>query len=57
MKLTPYDETKKMAHDPQIGSAKEKLKLSYGGPSQEQASGTKHRTKALRQGRHLESRI
>ena len=29
-----------MAHDSQIARAKENLKLSYGGPSQEQTSGT-----------------
>ena len=34
IKLTHYDETKKMAHGPQIVRAKENLKLSYGGPSQ-----------------------
>ena len=32
IKLTHYDETKKMTHDPQIIRAKENLKLSYGGP-------------------------
>ena len=31
IKLTHYDETKKMTHDPQIIRAKENLKLSYGG--------------------------
>ena len=49
IKLTHYDETKKRAHD--VG-AKGNLKLSYGGPSQGQASGTNQRIKALRQGRH-----
>ena len=39
-----------MAHDSQIVRAKENLKLSYGGPSQRQASGTNQRIKALRQG-------
>ena len=33
IKLTHYDETKKMAHDSQIARAKENLKLSHGGPS------------------------
>ena len=47
-----YDETKKRAHDSQIVRAKENLKLSWGGPSQGQASGTNQRIKALRQGRH-----
>ena len=47
-----YDETKKRAHDSQIVSAKEKLKLRYGGPSQTQVPGTNQRIKALRQGRH-----
>ena len=32
--------------------AKENLNFSYGGPSQGQASDTKQRIKALRQGRH-----
>ena len=36
----------------QIVRAKENLKLSYGGPSQRQASGTNQRNKALLQGRH-----
>ena len=36
----------------QIVRAKGNLKLSYGGPSQRQASGTIQRIKALRQGRH-----
>ena len=47
-----YDDTKKMAHGSQIVRAKENLKLSYGGPSQQQASGTNQRIKALRQDRH-----
>ena len=38
-----------MAHDSQIVRAKEILKLSHGGSSQSQASGTKQRMKALRQ--------
>ena len=50
IKLTHCDETKKMAHDSQIVRAKRNLKLSYGGPSQGQASGTDQRIKALRQG-------
>ena len=37
IKLTHYDETKKMTHDPQIIRAKENLKLSYGGPILEQS--------------------
>ena len=37
-----------MAHDSQIVRAKENLKLSYGGPSQRQVSGTNRRIKALR---------
>ena len=43
---------KKWAHDSQIGRAKENLKLSVGGSSQRQESGTNQRIKALRQGRH-----
>ena len=43
--ITHYDETKKMAHDSQIVRAKENLKLSHGGPSQRQASGTNQRIK------------
>ena len=35
-----------MTRDSQIGRAKETLKLSYGGPSQRQASGTSQRIKA-----------
>ena len=31
---------------------REKLKLSYGGPNQGQASGTNQRIKALHHGRH-----
>ena len=41
-----------MAHDPDIVRAKENLKLTCGGHSQRQASGTKQWIKALRQGRH-----
>ena len=48
LKLPHYDDTKKRAHDSQIVRAKEKLKLSYGGPSQRQASCTNQRIKALR---------
>ena len=33
IKLTHYDDTKKMAHDSQKVRAKENLKLSYGGPA------------------------
>ena len=50
-KLTHYDKTKERAHDSHIVRAKENLKLSSGGPSQKQASGTKLPIKALRQGR------
>ena len=49
--LTNYDETEKMAHDSQIVRAKENLKLSHGGPSYSQASGTNPPIKALRQSR------
>ena len=42
-----------MAHDSQIVRAKENIQLSYGWPSQREASGTNQRIKALRQGRHL----
>ena len=52
IKSTHYDDTKKRAHDPQIVGAKENLKLSYGGPSQRQASNTNQQIKALRQGLH-----
>ena len=41
-----------MAHDSQIVWSKENLKLSYGGPSQRQASGSNQQIKALCQGRH-----
>ena len=41
-----------MAHDSQIVRAKENLKLSQGGPSYNQASGTNQPIKALRQSRH-----
>ena len=51
-KQSNYDYTKKKAHDSQIVRAKDTLKLSYGGPSQLHASGTKQRIKALRQDRH-----
>ena len=37
IKLTHYDETEKRAHDSQIVSAKENLKLGHGGPSYSQA--------------------
>ena len=52
IKSTRYDGTKRRAHDTQVVRAKENLKLSYGGPSQRQASGTNQRIKALRHGRH-----
>ena len=38
--IANYDDTKKMAHDSQTVRDKENIKLSYGGPSQQQASGT-----------------
>ena len=47
-----YDDTKKRAPDSQIVRGKENLQLSYGGPSQGQASGTNQRIKALCRGRH-----
>ena len=47
-----YDETEKMAHDSQIVRAEENLKLSHGGPSYSQASGTNPSIKALSQSRH-----
>ena len=43
MKLAHYDETKKRAHDTERVKAKYNLKLSYGGPSRRQASGTNQR--------------
>ena len=52
IKLTHYDVKKKRAHDSQIVRAKEALKLSYGGPSERQASATNQRVNALHQG-HL----
>ena len=42
----------KRLHDSQIVRAKENLKLSYGGPTQRQPSGTNQMINALRQGRH-----
>ena len=45
IKLTQYDDTKKIAHDSQIVRAIENLKLSYGGLSQWQASGKTNRLK------------
>ena len=48
-----YDnEKKKRVNDSQIVRLKENLKLSYGGPSQRQASGTNQHIQVLRQGRH-----
>ena len=41
-----------MAHESQTVKAKGNLKLSYGGPSQGQASGTNQQIKTLHQGRH-----
>ena len=52
IKLTLHDETKKRAHDPQTVRAKENLKLSHGGSSYREASGTNPPIKALRQNRH-----
>ena len=52
IKLTDYDETKKRAHHPKRFRAKENVKLSHGGPSNRQASGTKLPLKALRGSRH-----
>ena len=49
---TLWYETKKMTHDSHIVRAKENLKLSYGGPSQRQASGINQQIKASRQGHH-----
>ena len=43
---------RKGAHDSQIVRDKENIKLSYGGPSQRQASGTNQQIKALPWGRH-----
>ena len=40
IKLAHIDETEKSAHDSQIIRAKENLKLSHGGSSYSQASGT-----------------
>ena len=50
--INTHDDTKKRVHDSQIVRAIENLNLSYGGPSQRQASGTNQRIKALRQGCH-----
>ena len=52
IKLTHYDETKKRTHNSQIVRAKENFKLSHGGPSYRQASGTNPPIKALRQSCH-----
>ena len=52
IKLTLHDETKKMAHDSQIVRAKDNLKLSHGGSSYREASGTNPPINALRQSRH-----
>ena len=43
IKLTHSDETNKWDHDSQIVRPKENLKVSHGGPSQRQASGTNQR--------------
>ena len=47
-----HDETKQRAHDSQIVRTKENLKLSLGGPSYSQASGTNPTIQTLRQSRH-----
>ena len=47
-----YDEAKKMALGSQIVWPKEISKLSHGGPSYSQASGTNPLNKALRQSRY-----
>ena len=47
IKLTNYDETKKLAYDSHITRAIENRKESYGGPSQRQSSGTNQRIKVL----------
>ena len=52
IKVTHYDGTKKMAQNSQIVRAKENIKLSYGGPSKRQTSGTNQRIKALLKGLH-----
>ena len=52
IKITHYDETEKKTHDSQIIRAEEYLKLSRGGPSYSQVSGTNSPIKALRQSRH-----
>ena len=49
IKLTHYDEIKNVANDSHIVRAKENLKLSHGGPSQRQVSGTNQLIEALRQ--------
>ena len=46
--ITHYDDTKKMNPDSQIVRAKENFKLSYGGTTQRQDSGTNRRIKAFR---------
>ena len=52
MNSTYYDETKEKAHDSQIVKAKENPKLSHGGSSQRQASGTYPPMNVLDQDRH-----
>ena len=47
-----YDETEKRTYDSQIVRAKENPKLSHGGPSYSQESGTNPLIKALCQIRH-----
>ena len=48
IKLTPYDETKKRAHNSKIARAKENLKLSHGGFSYRLASDTNPPIKSQR---------
>ena len=45
IKLTQNNETKTMAYDPQIVRAKETVKLSQGGASQNQRQSPNHRLK------------
>ena len=52
IKLTHYDETKKMAHDSKIVRATENVKFDHVGPSQRQSSGANQLVKALHQGRY-----
>ena len=54
IKLTHNDETIKRAHDLQIVAAKDNSKVSHGGFSRREASGTNQRIKALSQGRYCD---